>query len=324
MRSWSLSAIRLLLLAMLIAYPANATITDFAGRWALRSQGRTLVLFELKRGVGTGVWTGSSHRPETMNYTTGSVFQIAKGPLVMRTLTGAEGPDGTLKLSVARKPGEPADSYTLEPVGSDHVALQFSAADIPALPLVRAKPAETVAADWDIDTRYSVDANWPANLEMKAMFDADQAGRSVPDIDWTKLSAADSIRRLRTKALLSAGKLRSGDDFWHAAFVFQHGGESESYLLAHSLAIIAVARGRSDATWIAAATLDRYLNSVGQKQIYGTQYSIPPDQPATQEPYDRLLLSDTLRLAFGVPTLATQERQRAEYDARTKNVKSAK
>lgn len=124
----------------------------------------------------------------------------------------------------------------------------------------------------------------------------------------------DEERRARTLALLNSGKLRSGDDFWRAAFVFQHGSEPNSYLLAHTLAVIATARGRRDATWIAAATLDRYLQNIGQKQIYGTQFTTRPGQPTTQEPYDRTLVSDALRAALGVPPLEAQETQRSDFE----------
>ncbi len=82
--------------------------------------------------------------------------------------------------------------------------------------------------------------------------------------------------------------------------------------MAHTFAVIAAARGRPDAAWIAAATLDRYLHSIGQKQVYGTQYSLPKGQPPTQEPYDRVLVSDPLRMALGVPPVAAQEQQRAQ------------
>lgn len=76
-----------------------------------------------------------------------------------------------------------------------------------------------------------------------------------------------------------------------------------------------MARGRRDAAWIAAATLDRYLQSIGQKQVYGTQYRTPHDGPTTQEPYDRALISDELRKIGGVGPQAQQEKRRAELEA---------
>jgi hypothetical protein len=103
--------------------------------------------------------------------------------------------------------------------------------------------------------------------------------------------------------------------FQRAAYVFQHGDTPDDYLLAHTLAMVAVARGQSGAVWIASATLDRYLNSIHQPQIYGTQFRTKPNEPATQEPYNRTLISDALRRQLRVPSQAVQEEQRKRYDA---------
>ena len=84
---------------------------------------------------------------------------------------------------------------------------------------------------------------------------------------------------------------------------------------AHALALLAVSRGKKSATWIAAATLDRYLMAIGQPQIYGTQFT-KRDDGWSQEPYQRELLSDALREASSVPPIAQQERQRSALSAR--------
>lgn len=155
-----------------------------------------------------------------------------------------------------------------------------------------------------------------SNAEMSRLFAADQAVRQEPTkIDCAVVGTQDAGRRARTKALLDGGALRSGEDFYHAAFIFQHGGRPDDYLLAHSLAVIAVARGRADATWIAAATLDPYLMSIDRKQIYGTQFQTPKGSPTTQEPYDRALVSDAMRSASGVPVLADHEARRRDIEA---------
>jgi len=153
------------------------------------------------------------------------------------------------------------------------------------------------------------------NSEMTAIFDADQAARAHPaTVDWNVLRPADEARRTRTQALLDTGELNSADDFYHAAFVFQHGDEAEDCLKAHALAVIAAARGEAKAAWIAAATLDRYLQRIGQPQIYGTQFLHAPGQKWTQEPYRRDLLSDAVRRASGVPPLAAQDDQRKNWE----------
>ena len=151
------------------------------------------------------------------------------------------------------------------------------------------------------------------NREMTAMFDADQAIRASIDpakpIDVTqvrRMIADDAARRTSARTMLAEGNLTTAEDYYHAAFIFQHGMDAADYLLAHSLAMAAVARGKAEANWIAAATLDRYLMKIGQPQIYGTQYSRSKDSGVTMEPYDHALVPDSLRTALGVPVQAEQ------------------
>jgi len=147
-----------------------------------------------------------------------------------------------------------------------------------------------------------------SNAEMTAIFDADQADRQAKPIDWKVVGPADEKRRARTQQLLAAGALQTADDFWEAAFVFQHGDTANSYLLAHILAEVSVAKGKKEAIWISAATLDRYLLQIGQKQVLGTQY-MRTNGAWTQEPYDRELISDALRRQLHVGTQAEQAEQ---------------
>lgn len=155
------------------------------------------------------------------------------------------------------------------------------------------------------------------NAEMAAIFAADQGPRkNVAAADWEQVRKADAERRKRTRELLDQGKLTTARDFWAAAFVFQHGDQPEDYLLAHALAVRSLGLGLKDAEWIAAATLDRYLESTGKSQIYGTQFLAPPDMPASLAPYDTQLLPDSLRSAAGAGTLDEQRRQVAELEAR--------
>jgi hypothetical protein len=163
------------------------------------------------------------------------------------------------------------------------------------------------------------------NAEMTAIFNADQGDRKGPGlgkIDWSVVGPRDEARRARTKALLDSGKLRTGADFYHAAFVFQHGSTPNDYLLAHTLAVIAAASGRKDATWIAAATLDRYLMNIGQKQIYGTQFVSHNGGAMSQEPYDRTLVSDALRADLGVPPMQDQVQRLKDLQAQLGGSKS--
>jgi hypothetical protein len=132
--------------------------------------------------------------------------------------------------------------------------------------------------------------------------------------DWAEASRTDAERRAQTRKLLNDGALHTGEDFWRAAFVFQHGSTPDDYLLAHTLAIVALKKGDQDGAWIAAATLDRYLSSIKQPQIYGTQFHWPKGEATTQDPYNRTLISDPLRQQLGVPGLENQQSQLKQWN----------
>jgi hypothetical protein len=112
--------------------------------------------------------------------------------------------------------------------------------------------------------------------------------------------------------MLDSGALETGEDFKDASFIFQHGDKPQDYLLAHILAVAAISKGDTSARWTAAATLDRYLQSIKQPQVFGTQYHLmdPRASPrsSTQAPYEKNLLPDALRKDFCVPSSIDQQR----------------
>ena len=173
-----------------------------------------------------------------------------------------------------------------------------------------------ISSSWDSTRSYLLDNANVSSPEMKKVFDEDQKDRQlgIGKIDWEVVGKADLARREATRKLLAEGRLHTGEDFERAAFVFQHGDLPDDYLLAHTLATVAVARGQSSAIWIAAASLDRYLNSIHQPQIYGTQFFTPQNGLVTQDPYNRSLISDALRGQLGVPSQAAQEERRKQYE----------
>lgn len=150
--------------------------------------------------------------------------------------------------------------------------------------------------------------------------------KPVPSLDAETQIAHDAARREQVRALLASGNVTTAQDFHDAAFIFQHGQEAKDYLLAHILAVGAVEKGDASSKWISAATLDRYLQAIGQPQVFGTQYLDSDylfvvqhkDDPAaikaqkhetgmTQQPYDADLMPDYLRLSFCVQNRAQQE-----------------
>jgi hypothetical protein len=203
-----------------------------------------------------------------------------------------------------------------------HAQLQMEGTPFPPINLVRVKGVVRVkgtpyiASDWDKDKVYSPDNGHPSNPEMKQLFDEDQRVRQPGvKIDGASVGKSDTERREAVLRLLDKDSLHTGEDFTWAAFLFQHGSTPEDYLLAHSLAIIALKKGYGDAWWIATATLDRYLQSIHQPQIYGTQFLTPQNQPTSQGAYNRKLISDALRRQLGLPIQVAQEEQRKQYDA---------
>jgi hypothetical protein len=172
-----------------------------------------------------------------------------------------------------------------------------------------------VANDWEPNRLYVPGDSDTSNAGMKAIFDDDQRVRTTKNIDWNSVSKTDADRRQQTRKLLADGALHTGKDYEEAAFVFQHGDSAQDYLLAHTLAMVAVSKGDSTAIWIAAATLDRYLQKIDQKQVFGTQFLSDPKSRWTQDPYDRQLISDALRKQLGVPPQDIQNRQLQAYQS---------
>lgn len=307
--------VRLVVGAMLgLAAPAAAQAPDPEGVWAIHADGKILALLELRRDAAApGGWAGAWERPERFTINQMHAAYDIAGPVIRRPVLSAAVRGDVIALTIAGREAD-ADRFLFRPIDRDHAEFGWDFPGFPPMAMVRAGPDASVAADWPVG-EHPLTTPRPSNAEIAAIFEADQADRRPADgaaIDWAAVAPRDEARRMRALELLETGALRSGDDFWHAAFVFQHGGTPQSYLLAHTLAVIAAARGRPDATWIAAATLDRYLQSTGQKQIYGTQYRTPDARNTTQEPYDRTLVSDALRQALGVPPQAEQERRRLE------------
>lgn len=159
----------------------------------------------------------------------------------------------------------------------------------------------------------STTARHADNAEMQTIVDADQADRE-PDLntlDWAALAERDAARRERVRALLDAGALRTGRDFAKAALVFQHGSTSNDILLAHVLAMTAVAEGHAESRRLAALTLDRYLQQIGESQVFGTQFLTTDGNDPTKwsmEPYDDALIPDALRAINCVESRDVSER----------------
>ena len=158
-------------------------------------------------------------------------------------------------------------------------------------------------------------ASEPPASSIQKLFKQDQKDRehamSATAEQWASVRVRDAERRRLVREMLESEVLETGEDFKDASFIFQHGDRPQDYLLAHILAVAAISKGDTSARWIAAATLDRYLQSINQPQAFGTQYHLidPRASPrsSTQAPYEKNLLPDALRKDFCVPSSIDQQ-----------------
>ncbi|MGA2843943.1 MAG: hypothetical protein ABSF68_00830 [Candidatus Acidiferrales bacterium] len=310
--TWHVMVLAVWLVAANVAQGAKPD--EFAGTWVMRLGDRNLFVLTLTP-EGEGV-RGSFERPGKFS-STGSIFTGLSASTRQDKVVRSHFADGVLHLTIQNpSDAKDEDSYRMV-VNGNQAALTPD--DLPAAMVLepylfdRAAAGAKVATDWELNRAYTTGDSDIPSAEMKKIFDEDQRVREAEHINWDVVNRTDAERREQTRKLLAAGALHTGKDYEEAAFIFQHGDSAQDYLLGHTLAMVAVSKGDSTAIWIAAATLDRYLQRAGQKQIFGTQYLTDPKGGSTQDPYDRELVSDALRHQLGVPAQATQAQQLKVY-----------
>ena len=165
------------------------------------------------------------------------------------------------------------------------------------------------------------------NEEVARLYREDQADRQSQDgkqIDWQVVGPRDEARRKRVVEMFNAGDLKTGRDYFQAALIFQHGNRPEDYLLCHELCVTAVFKAGSAETaswvgtakWLAAASEDRFLLSIGRGQRFGTQFtSGGRNQPWHLDKIDPGV-SDNIRKIWGVPVLDQSKEQERQMNVR--------
>lgn len=147
-----------------------------------------------------------------------------------------------------------------------------------------------------------VAASAQSNKELEKIYADDQADRAnmftMPAGQIGKMLKNDGPRRKRVREMIDAGALTTAEDYVRAAFIFQHGGAPDDFLMAHVLGMIATKMDGSG-VGIAAMSLDRYLLNTGKPQIFGL------DLNATR-PFNENLLTDGMRAAVCVPSVASR------------------
>lgn len=300
-----------MLIGLFVAFPSTAQ--SIVGHWVLTSDDTALFAADIISSPRGPVLTW--RHPQHFNSDGFVIRDPSQGIATDQFKFGVKDGDQTSFERESADQGAAPFRILLRMIDIDRLA--FRIVGMPADLIFHRIDAPADLGTWRVDAIYDLDIHFPTNAEMTALFDADQADRRGPAMDWSAVGPADNARRARTQQLLDAGALASGEDFYHAAFIFQHGGDAASYLKAHALATAAAARGYRAAGWISAATLDRYLQAIDRPQVFGTQFQTGKDAKTTQGEYDRTLISDALRSVLGVPSLADQERQRAALEKRS-------
>lgn len=157
--------------------------------------------------------------------------------------------------------------------------------------------------------------------ELATMFAQDQSDRRDLDNNprqdqWAKIAAHDKAHYERVLDLMRQDKLTTGDEFYYAAMIMQHGKDQKDYMLAHIFAMAAAQRGNKAAVWLSAASFDRLMQSAGQPQVFGTQFFCKANEPyVISEPMEPTLITDSVRKAFNVPSLEQNKQRLKELNS---------
>lgn len=143
------------------------------------------------------------------------------------------------------------------------------------------------------------------NLELEKMYHEDKKERENISDDPEFLKLLDEHDTKRITRLREMLPTLDTNEIWnchYAALIFQHGTTPEDYKQAHEFAKKAVDMGSNVTKWLYAATLDRYLVSIGKKQKFGTQF-IEKNGQWERCPVDGTI-SDKQREEYYVPPLS--------------------
>jgi hypothetical protein len=105
------------------------------------------------------------------------------------------------------------------------------------------------------------------NLRLEELYAGDQKDReSVLSTQQQveQLRQRDLARRKEVFEMITGGNVNTVNDLYRAAVIMLHGAEPKEFLCAHRLAVMASVNGHKPARWLAAASLDRFLMSIGR------------------------------------------------------------
>ena len=152
------------------------------------------------------------------------------------------------------------------------------------------------------------------NQELQSLYAADRREHAnVPKVNtpaYRAMRTRDLERRQRVMDLVAANELQTAQDYYHAAWIMNHGDTPDDARQAHILATRSSDMDHRPARWLAAASYDRWQMYQGRPQKYGTNYVYDGQR-------DRLwdvdpATTDEERAAWDVPPLAEQIRKADE------------
>jgi hypothetical protein len=152
------------------------------------------------------------------------------------------------------------------------------------------------------------------NKELLSLYEADrhehanQAKVNTPE--YKAMRNRDLQRRQRVMELVTADALHAAEDYFHPAWIMNHGDTPEDAENSHKLARRSSELGHRPARWLAAASYDRWQMYQGKLQKYGTNYIYDgiKDRLWDVDPST----TDEERAEWDVPPLAVQIRKAEE------------
>lgn len=115
-----------------------------------------------------------------------------------------------------------------------------------------------------------------SNQRLVILFEALQKERLQVNMEDTnsikKINLKEKQMRNEVLKMLKKGEIKTSDDFYRAAMLFQHGSNFKSYAMAVALAAVSAHLGEPWGKGLYAMALDRFLLSISQKQYFGTNF----------------------------------------------------
>ena len=155
------------------------------------------------------------------------------------------------------------------------------------------------------------------NAELLSLYEADRREHArAPRANtpaYRAMRARDLERRVRVMELVAAGGLSAPEDYYHAAWIMNHGDTPADARSGHLLALRSSELGHRPARWLAAASYDRWQMYQGKPQKYGTNYVYDGRRDRLWDVDPRT--TDEERAAWDVPPLAEQLRKAEEANS---------